>query len=84
MKEQTATKIKYILYARKSSESEERQALSIPAQLDEGKKLAERLGIRLKDIREEAHSAKLPESRPVFNKIILDIVRASQKDTEIC
>ncbi|MFA7208735.1 MAG: recombinase family protein [Parcubacteria group bacterium] len=63
----------YLLYARKSSESAERQALSIESQIREMKAVADRSGFEIGEIREESHSAKNPEGRPIFNQILLDI-----------
>jgi len=63
----------YCLYARKSSESEERQALSIESQVNEMKKLAERYGLDVVDIRRESHSAKQRGTRQVFNEMIKDL-----------
>lgn len=65
--------IKYCLYARKSSESEERQVLSIDSQIKEMLQLAEREGINVADMRRESHSAKDTGQRPVFNEILDDI-----------
>ena len=62
-------KIKYILYARKSSESEDRQIASIDSQIDELTKSAKRLGLKVTDILSETKSAKAPV-RPVFNEMI--------------
>jgi DNA invertase Pin-like site-specific DNA recombinase len=73
MQEKMQKPIAYCLYARKSSESEERQALSIESQISEMKKIAERDGLLVADIRRESHSAKDRGMRPVFNKIIDDI-----------
>lgn len=56
----------YIAYCRKSSESEERQALSIESQIKELKDLAGRLSLDVTDILTESQSAKYP-GRPVFN-----------------
>ena len=61
--------IKFCAYLRKSSESDDRQALSLPAQEDEIKKLADRLGINLVVVFKEAKSAKKP-GRPAFNEMI--------------
>jgi len=65
--------IKYCLYARKSSEAEEKQALSIDSQVKEMLQIAERDGLEIVDIRREAHSAKDSGQRPVFKEILTDI-----------
>lgn len=65
--------IAYCLYARKSSESDERQAMSIESQIKEMQIVAKREGIIVKEIRDESHSAKLSGQRPVFNQLIIDI-----------
>jgi site-specific DNA recombinase len=65
--------INYCLYARKSSESDERQAMSIDSQINEMQRLAQREGLVVKEIREESHSAKLSGQRPVFNQLLIDI-----------
>jgi DNA invertase Pin-like site-specific DNA recombinase/predicted metal-binding protein len=65
--------IKYCLYARKSMEDEERQALSIDSQLKEMKQIAERDNLYIATIRTEAHSAKNSGQRPVFNKMIEEL-----------
>lgn len=62
-----------MLYARKSTESEERQILSIDSQVKEMLQLAEREGLEIADIRRESHSAKSTGQRQVFNEIINDI-----------
>lgn len=66
-------KIKYCLYARKSSESDERQAMSIDSQIKEMQTVAQRENLLIKEIREESHSAKQSSQRPVFNQLIIDI-----------
>jgi DNA invertase Pin-like site-specific DNA recombinase len=65
--------LKYCLYARKSSEAEERQALSIDSQIKEMLTLAQRDGINVVDMYRESHSAKDCGMRPVFNELINDI-----------
>jgi len=70
---QPALKLKYCLYARKSSESEERQALSIDSQIKEMFQLAEREGLDVVEMRRESHSAKDTGQRPVFNQLLNDI-----------
>ena len=69
------TKIKYVLYARKSTESEERQILSIESQVKEMLQLAEKENLEIVDIRRESHSAKDSGQRPVFKEILEDIRR---------
>lgn len=67
--------IKYCLYARKSSEDDERQALSIDSQIKEMATLAQSQGILVTEIRRESHSARNSAQRPVFNGLISDIQR---------
>jgi len=62
-------KIKYFLYARKSSESEDRQVASIESQIDVLTEMAKREGLEIVDIISEAKSAKAP-GRPGFNEMI--------------
>ena len=66
-------RVKYVLYACKSTESEERQVLSIDSQIAEMLKTAENDGLEIVDIRRESHSAKDSGQRPVFNEILKDI-----------
>jgi site-specific DNA recombinase len=63
----------YCLYARKSSEDEERQALSIESQVSEMNKLIERDHLTVIAVKTEAHSAKNSGEREVFNKMIDEI-----------
>ncbi len=65
--------LRFCLYARKSREAEERQALSIDSQLKEMHRIAERDKLRIAAIKTEAHSAKDSGKREVFNQIIDEI-----------
>lgn len=65
--------VTYCLYARKSTESDELQALSIDSQIKEMLDQAKRDGIEVSEIRRESHSAKQSFTRPVFLKLIEDI-----------
>ena len=67
--------IRYVLYARRSSESEERQVLSIDSQVSEMMALAERDGLEIVEVRRESHSAKESGQRPVYKEILEDIKR---------
>lgn len=66
-------KLNYCLYARKSSESDERQAMSIDSQIKEMTTIAEKENIFIKEVRSESYSAKISGSRLVFNQMIEDI-----------
>ncbi len=70
---QEAVKVRYCLYARKSTESEERQVLSIDSQIKEMLQLAEREGLEIVAMKRESHSAKETGQRPIFNEIIEEI-----------
>ena len=65
-------KTKYFLYARKSSEDEERQVMSIEAQLVELADYAKREHIEIVEIFTESKSAKQP-GRPIFNEMMTKI-----------
>jgi len=65
--------INYVLYARKSTESDEKQALSIDSQVKEMRQIAERDNLNIIDIRRESHSAKDSGKRPVFLEILNDL-----------
>ncbi len=64
---------KYCLYARKSSEDDERQALSIDSQIKEMLEMGKRENLEIADIRKESHSAKDSGQRPVLNQLVKDI-----------
>jgi len=65
-----APALKYCLYARKSSESDERQAMSIDSQLSEMRALAENEGLNIVCEVQESHSAKESGQRPVYNQLL--------------
>jgi DNA invertase Pin-like site-specific DNA recombinase len=71
--EVTISPLAYCLYARKSTESDERQALSIDSQINEMKGLAKINNLEIVDVYEESHSAKASGCRPVYNKLLMDI-----------
>ena len=68
MKSTKDNPIEFCLYARKSSESDERQAMSLESQINEMPTLAKRGGLLVKEIRHESHSAKASSQRLVFNQ----------------
>ena len=72
----------YFIYARKSSESEDRQVESISSQVDVLKKLSEERKLEIIDILTEAKSAKAP-GRPVFNEM-LERIKNGEADGIVC
>ncbi len=70
---QAPVRVRYCLYARKSTESEERQILSIDSQIKEMLQLAEKEGLEIVSMKRESHSAKETGQRPVFNEIVEEI-----------
>lgn len=70
---QTEEKLRYCLYSRKSTESDELQQLSIQSQINEMTTLAKRENIEILEAFEESHSAKDSGQRPVFNQMIESI-----------
>ena len=61
--------MKFFIYARKSTDDEERQILSIQAQLDELRELARKESLTVAHEYIEAQTAKEP-GRPVFNEMM--------------
>ncbi len=70
-------RVRYCLYARKSSEQDELQALSIDSQINEMTAIAERLNLNVVHIKREAHSAKDSGQRPIFKEMIEEIRRGT-------
>lgn len=68
----------YIIYCRKSSESEERQVLSIESQINELNELAKRLKLEVFETLIESRSAKYP-GRPIFNEMMKKIYKGQVK-----
>ena len=69
---------KFFLYARKSTENEERQILSIEAQLRELRQLASKEGLEIVDELIESKTAKEP-GRPIFNQMLKRIEKGEAK-----
>lgn len=70
------------IYARKSTESEDRQVLSIDSQVKELKSFAEHEGLKVGRVFIESKSAKSP-GRPVFNELF-SLVRKRKFDSVMC
>ncbi len=64
------TKIRYFLYARKSSDSEDRQVQSIESQVTKLRELARDQGLQIVKTYTEVKSAKKPGNRPVFEEVM--------------
>src|SRR3989344_5411329 len=65
----TSQPTKYFLYIRKSTDEEDRQVLSLEAQLDESKEFAERENLEIVETFVEKKTAKVP-GREVFNAML--------------
>ncbi len=65
--------VKYCLYARKSTESDEKQTLSIDSQINEMLAIAKRDGLEVVDIRRESFSSKDAGKRPIYNQMLVDV-----------
>ncbi|MDW3650996.1 MAG: recombinase family protein [Bacteroidia bacterium] len=79
---QTYESVRYFLYARKSSDSEDRQMASIPDQIEVMTQLAKQRGITITDIITESKSAKQP-GRPAFNDM-MNRIKCGEADGLLC
>lgn len=70
---EATTPLKYCLYARKSSENDERQAMSIDSQIKEMKALAQREGLSIVDTKYESKSAKESGQRETYMELLNDL-----------
>jgi DNA invertase Pin-like site-specific DNA recombinase len=66
---QNTTPQKFFLYARKSTDVEDKQVLSIEAQITELRAYAKQEGLKIVDVFIEKQSAKIP-GRPVFGEML--------------
>lgn len=66
-------RVKYCLYARKSTESDEQQALSIDSQIKEMQTIAERKNLNIVEVKRESYSAKASGKRPVFKELLSEV-----------
>lgn len=72
--EQDFTKLKYVLYVRKSSEEKERQIRSLDDQINDCEKfIIQRYKLKCLEIIRESKSAKTPGQRPELNRMLNDI-----------
>lgn len=67
------TRMKFCLYARKSTEQEDKQVLSIDSQIKEMEKMALADNLEIVCMKKESHSAKEAGQRPIFNEIIEEL-----------
>ena len=70
---QEPVRVKYCLYARKSMEAEDAQALSIESQVKEMTSIAARENLEIVEIKRESHSSKEVGQRPIYNQLLDDI-----------
>jgi DNA invertase Pin-like site-specific DNA recombinase len=74
--------MKYILYCRKSTDTEDKQVLSLESQENELRSLAEAHNLEIVEVLKESKSAKEP-GRPVFDQM-LKTVASGKADAILC
>jgi len=79
---QNENNLKYFIYARKSSEAEDRQVASIDSQISVLTDIAKQEGLEIIDTLCESQSAKAP-GRPLFSKM-LEMIYKGQAQGIIC
>lgn len=82
--ERDISKLRYVLYARKSTDDQKRQVRSIPDQISDCEEVTSRLKLNvIKPYFRETKSAKKPHIRPVYGKMIEDI-KEGKYDAILC
>ena len=74
--------LKYILYCRKSTDTEDKQVLSLDSQEAELRKVAKTFDLEIVETLRESRSAKEP-GRPIFNEMIA-MISAGKADAILC
>lgn len=74
--------MKYILYCRKSTESEDRQVLSLDSQEKELMDIAVKNNLNVVNVFKESRSAKTA-GRPIFNEVI-QLIQSGKADAILC
>ena len=74
--------MKYIIYCRKSSDSEDRQVLSLDSQERELLSIVSKHGLTIVKTFKESMSAK-SAGRPIFNKM-MDMITSGTADAILC
>lgn len=74
--------MKYILYCRKSTDTEDRQVLSLDSQERELLTIAEKLNLKIVKVFKESRTAK-EAGRPIFNEVIA-MINAGKADAILC
>lgn len=75
--------LRYVIYARKSTESEDKQIQSLDAQLFELRKIVKNKGLKVVKEFTESKSAKAPFKRPLFSEM-LRMIEAGEADAILC
>lgn len=70
---QNQAPVRYCLYARKSTESDERQVMSLDAQLSEMLKIAQQENLDIVEVKQESKSAKETGLRPEYNQLLKEV-----------
>src|SRR3989344_3596374 len=74
--------MKYVIYCRKSTDTEDKQVLSLDSQLKELSQIAQKQNLEIVDYLHESKSAKEP-GRPVFNEMI-KMINSGKADAILC
>jgi len=75
--------LRYVLYARKSTEDDNRQVRSIDDQINDCRRLEKELGLNVVEVIKETKSAKKPGQRKEFDRM-LNGIRSKKYDAILC